>query len=338
MAADFVDRRRLAALGALVYGACLLAFAVGQSLPVLLVAELCWGAARGAFVHSCEVALVDLYPDDLAPVLGRVNAYGAVGDLLAPLTLAAAAALGVSWRAVFLLGAVLMLLYAGWIARQRFPATRRTAGGEGPVVAVLGIVRDRRIVLLAVVSGLFGLLDEPFLGFTMAYLEKVRALSPALAATVAAAAVGGGIAGFLVGPAATRRLPGRWPLLLFGVLVAVTVPSLALAPVVPLQLASAAAFGFSGAAFYALLQAAYLGLRPGRAGTSQAVVSTIGVFGAGFPALAGAVADARGLGAGLALYAAVPVLMLVLLGVDALLVRRAAGPGDQAEATACRRA
>ncbi|MGH2355142.1 MAG: MFS transporter [Chloroflexota bacterium] len=316
VAADFVDRRWLAGAGAAVYGLCLAAFALSDSLPVLLAAAFIWGAASDAFVHGCEVALVDLARTsggDLAPALGRVNAYGAVGDLLGPLTLAGAAALGVSWRGVFLAGAALMLLYAAWIAGQAFPTAQPLPEAKTPVAAVLGVVRDRRLVLLALVDGLFGLLDEPFLGFTIAYLERVRNLSPTAATAIIAVAVAAGIVGFLSVPVFTRRLKPGSLLVGFGVLVALAIPALVVAPVVPLQVLAAFTFGFAGAAFYAVLQATYLGLRPGQAGTSQAIVSTIGLFGIGFPALVGAVSDTFGLTAGLGLYAAVPLGILLLL-------------------------
>ena len=53
----------------------------------------------------------------------------------------------------------------------------------------------------------------------------------------------------------------------------------------------------------------------GKAGTSQAVVSTFGLLGVGFPALVGAVSDAFGLTAGLGLYAAVPLAILLVLAL-----------------------
>ncbi|MFN8558680.1 MAG: hypothetical protein U0531_15530, partial [Dehalococcoidia bacterium] len=67
VAADYVSRRLLAAIGAAVYGLCMLAFATADSFAVLLVAAFVWGAAGDAFIHSCEVALVDLAGDDLPP-------------------------------------------------------------------------------------------------------------------------------------------------------------------------------------------------------------------------------------------------------------------------------
>src|SRR5688572_9657126 len=51
-AADFVSRRALAAGGALVYGLCMLGFAVGHSFWVLVVAAFLWGAASDAFLHA----------------------------------------------------------------------------------------------------------------------------------------------------------------------------------------------------------------------------------------------------------------------------------------------
>jgi predicted MFS family arabinose efflux permease len=312
-AADFVDRRRLASGGALVYALCLIAFAVGDALPVLLVAGFVWGAASDAFAHSCEVALVDLYRDDVAPALGQVNAYGAVGDLLGPLSLAGAAATGLGWRGAFAAGAALMLLYAGWLAARPFPAPRPRPGAATPAQAVLGVVRDRRIILLAVVDGLFGLLDEPFWGFTVAFLERERGLAPAAATAVVGVAVAAGIAGFLSVPAFTGRWAPAWLLVRLGAVLAAAVAALIALPLAPLQLAAAATFGFTGAVFYAVLQATYLALRPGQAGTSKAVVSTIGCFGIGVPTLVGAVADAYGLTAGLAVYGAVPIAIVLLL-------------------------
>lgn len=142
IAADFVSRRLLGSLGALGYALCLAAFALGGSFPVLLVAAAVWGAASDAFVHGLEVALVDLAGDDLATALGRVNALGAVSDLLGPLTLAGAAAAGLSWRVVFAAGAALMLGYAAWVALLRLPPPRPRSEAASPIATVLEVARD----------------------------------------------------------------------------------------------------------------------------------------------------------------------------------------------------
>jgi FSR family fosmidomycin resistance protein-like MFS transporter len=317
VAADFVDRRWLAAGGALGYALCMAAFALGGSLPLLLVAGFCWGAAGDAFVLGCEVALVDLYRDEVAPAIGRVNAFGAVGDLLGPLTLAAAAGLGLSWRVPFALGALAMLLYAAWLAGQRFPRPSPPPEAGSARQALLSVARDRRIVLLALVDGLYGLLDEPFLGFTVAFLERERAVPPALATLAISVAVAGGIVGFLSVPLFTARWSAPGLLRVLAAAMALEIGALVLAPFLPLQIAAIGALGVGGAVFYAVLKARYLSLRPGLAGTTKAVVTTVGHVGLAFPALVGATADAFSLAVGLGLYALVPLAILALLALGA---------------------
>lgn len=208
-----------------------------------------------------------------------------------------------------------MLLYAGWTAFQHFPRPRPSAGGKTPIASILAVARDRRILLLGLVGGLFGLLDEPFLGFTIAYLEHVRNLPSTLATAIITVAVVAGIVGFLAVSVFTARFTPRTLLIAFATLLAVAVALLVAAPSVLVQILAALGFGFSGAVFWSVLQATYLSLRPGEAGTSQAVVSTIGLLGIGFPALVGAVSDTFGLTAGLGLYGAVPLVILLLLGL-----------------------
>jgi hypothetical protein len=94
--------------------------------------------------------------------------------------------------------------------------------------------------------------------------------------------------------------------------LACALPAAVFAPWLPLQMAAGLAFGTAGAVFYTTLGAISLGLRPGQAGATSAVVSTVGMLGMGFPAVVGAVADAQGLTAGVGLYLAIPVLVLAL--------------------------
>jgi predicted MFS family arabinose efflux permease len=312
IAADYVSRRVIASLGAATYGLAMIAFGVGHSLPLLLAAAFAWGAASDAFVHGAEVALVDLADEALGKTLARMNAWAAVGDLLGPLTLGAAALLGLGWRGAFLGGGVAMLGYAAWLGAQRFPPPHPPEKLPNPFAGVWRIARDREVLLLAILLGLFGLLDEPLDGFMIAYFERVRGWSPALAAAPVVAGLVGGMAGF----AAFERIAGerspRRVVLICTVAMIATLPAAIFLPDLPLQMAAAFVDGVAGAVLYTTLESVVLALRPGQAGATSAVVSAVGTAGMGFPALVGALADARGLGAGLALYAAVPALILVL--------------------------
>jgi len=315
IAADYVSRRLLASLGAATYGAAMIAFGLGHSLPVLLAAAFAWGAASDAFVHGSEVALVDLADDALAKTLARMNAWASVGDLLGPATLGLAAMTGLGWRGAFVGGGALMLAYALWLGAHRFPPPHPRTARASPF-AVWGDLRaiagDLEVMLLAVVLGLWGLLDESLDGFMIAYFEHTRHWSPALAATPVVAILVGALMGF----ARFERIAGgRSPRAVILACAMLTVMALPLAIYVPLpalQLIAAFGFGGAGAVLYTMLESVALSLRPGQVGATSAVVSTVGMIGMAYPTLVGAVADVRGLGAGLALYAAIPPIIVAL--------------------------
>jgi predicted MFS family arabinose efflux permease len=313
VAADYVDRRRIATAGALVYGLCLVAIAAGHTYVVLIAAGFIWGAASDAFISGCEVTLIQIARGELVTALGRANAYGAIGDLLGPLTLAAAGALGVDWRTVFAFGGALMLGYAAWIFRQKFPPNERQPEAKAPLAAVVTIAKDRRIILLAVIEGLFGVLDEPFLGFTVAYLERVREIPASLATLIVGASLAAGLLGYLVAPRIADTYPARMLLLGSGAVLGLAVTLIVVAPAVAVIVLAAVILGLAGATFYTVVQATYFALHPGQAGTTDAVISTISLAGVGFPTLVGAISDGFGLTVGLGTYAAVPLIMLVLV-------------------------
>jgi predicted MFS family arabinose efflux permease len=312
IAADHVNRRVLATGSTVALALCLFAFAAAGNVAVLLLACFVWGAASDGMVHGCEVALVDLYPSErLAGALARVNLLGSIGDLLAPATLATAAALGVGWRGCFTAAAVVTLLYAGWLGTQRFPAPHPPEGVR-PFAGMVAILRDRRVVVLAILDGLLGVLDEPLLAFAVLYLQRVRGESVEVATLVAGAVLVGAIAGY---PLVDRLAAGRRPAAVLAgaaAVMAVAVAALVGVPVPAIQAVAGFLLGAATAVFWTVLQATYLSLRPGQAGSTVAAVSIISTPGVAFPLVVGAVADAWGLTAGLTLYAAVPVLMLAL--------------------------
>ena len=312
VAADHVSRRMLASAGAIVYGLCLLAFATSSSFPTLVAAAFVMGAASDALVHGCEVALVDLAGDALAPALARVNLLGLVGDVLGPLLLSAVAAAGLGWRAAFMIGAALMLAYGGWLASQPLPPPRPSHERPRPFEGVREVLRDRWVLRLAFVATVFSIFDEPFLGFSIAYLERVRGQPHSLATAIVATVVAGGIAG----SALVARRGGRSlerTLFLGSLAILASIAGIIAAPAVPMQVLAALVFGAAGAIVWVALQGALLGARPGLAGTTTAVWSTIELLGIGFPLLVGMVADAHGLRAALWLYAVAACLFVALV-------------------------
>ena len=182
---------------------------------------------------------------------------------------------------------------------------------------MLAIALDRRVLFLAVVLGLFSLLDEPLLGFLVAYLERVRHLSAALAAAPILGILVGGMAGY----GAYERLTGgrgrRRVIVLSALVMAVTLAITVFAPWLALQTLAGAGFGASAAIFYTTYDAMVLALPAcwGRARSDQRRwFPPSALIGIGFPPLVGLVADHAGLGAGIALYAVIPVLVPLALG------------------------
>jgi predicted MFS family arabinose efflux permease len=310
-AADHVSRRALAAGGAAGVGVAMIAFGTGGAFWALALACAAWGAAGDAFVHGSEVALVDLAGGQLTRALGRINLLAGVGDVLAPLLIAAAAILGGSWRSLSVAGGVVMIGYAVWLSTLRLPGPARDDGSPAPLRGVLDVLRDRRVIALGIAISLHGLLDEPFLAFVLIFLQRVRGLSLAAANLVGTAALAGGLVGYLLLPRAVRGvasiqvLLGGTGLIVLGALV-----TLLVAPAAWLLASALIAFGAAGAVYYTVGQAHLLRLRPGLAGTTGAVISVISLPAAAFPILAGAIADRFGLSATIGLYASVPVLML----------------------------
>jgi predicted MFS family arabinose efflux permease len=314
IAADYVDRRLMSTVGAVFYGLCLLLIASAHSLGLVLAGAFLWGIASDGMIAGCELTLIQLSGPRLTANLGWVNAFAAVGDLLGPLSVAFATGLGGDWRQILVTGGSGTLLYGLLLSRQSFPPRQPTPPDAAkPLDAIRAVLAARHVLLLGLVAGLFSLLDEPFLGFLIVYLQQVQGLAAAAALAVVAIAVGSGIIGSIAVSWFSGRLSATRLLWTFGVLIAGSVGLLVFSPLVAGLLVGAFVFGLSGAIFYSVLQAAYFSRRPDQAGVVRAVISTVGWVGIGFPALVGAVADSHGLTLGLSLYAAVPIAFLVLL-------------------------
>ena len=106
---------------------------------------------------------------------------GSIGDLAGPAVIVAAAWFGFGWQAPFLLAAVLMAAYGVWLARSPLPPPHHHDERESPHRAVASILRDRRVWLFGVMAMLLGPLDEPFLAFLIAHLQRTDGMSRTLA-------------------------------------------------------------------------------------------------------------------------------------------------------------
>jgi FSR family fosmidomycin resistance protein-like MFS transporter len=313
-AADFVSRRVLASGGALLYGLCLLGFAGARSFAVLVVAAFLWGAASDAFLYASQLALAELAGDELDATLARTNLLGAVGDLLGPVVLSVAVVTGLGWRPVFAAAGVLMLGYAVVLGRQPLPPPR--PDGSTPWSVVRAVTTDRRVWRVAAALGLLTALDEPFLGFLISSFET-RGLSAGAATALAGSIVVGSIAGFAALAVRGDALRNRAAVLGSAGLVGSSMVLVAAPWPVVLAIAGFV-FGAGIALVWVVLQATVLRLRPGQAGTTEAVVAALASFEIAIPPLIGVAADAVGLPGAMWIYVAVTVAMLVIVTGPAL--------------------
>jgi predicted MFS family arabinose efflux permease len=324
--ADHRSRRGLAVLGALGYAAALAGFAVAGSLPVVLVAAALLGASSDELIGACEVALADVAGTRLERELSRSNLCSAVGDVAGPALFVAVGLVGRSWRLALWFGAAAMAAYAAWLATLRFPppiagADRdpegAPAGGHAartPWRATLHLLTDPAIWWFALVAALFSPLDEPFLGFLVAFLGDHRGVPPQAANAVAAAVVLGGLATYVV---LVRRAPGRHALVVAASTLTAASATVAVASWLPVVGAAGFAFGAGSALFWVAYQARLLRLRPGRAGAVTTVVGLLEQPAVLIPAAIGGLADRAGLQAAMLAYAALPVGLVVLTGLAA---------------------
>jgi hypothetical protein len=98
--------------------------------------------------------------------------------------------------------------------------------------------------------------------------------------------------------------------------LAVSVLGIMAAPFIPLQALFGLTTGMASAIFWTRLQARILGLRPGQPGTTAAVVGYLAMPGALVPLVAAAAADHLGLGAALAVYVAVALLLAAVTALS----------------------
>ena len=306
--ADRSNRRVLAVIGGLGYGAGLFLFAVASGFWTLFAAVCLMGTLGDLLVTAGEVSLVEIAGDNAEPALARANLLAALGDLAGPLLLASALWSGLGWRAAFWVAGALMAAYGLWLATRPLPRPVPDEEERSALGALMSVVRDRRVVVAGLLVGVIVAFDDTFVGFAVAFLITDHDLSPALATV----ATGAGLTGGVAAAAWASRTGGRrvglrtcaW-VLAAGVFLLVLVPT---------TVTAAVAMALVGAAVnlaWIILQARYMTLRPGEAGATSSVAEAVSQVGVVTPLVIGLLADKAGLPTAMWLYCAIAVVFVV---------------------------
>jgi hypothetical protein len=314
-ATDGRSRRSVTAGGAAVLAAGLLILAAAFDGWMLLAGTGVIAIGATGMVCGGEIAIANALAvagrsDLLERMLARGNLGAVVGDVTVPLAVAGLRVAGVDWRVVFTAAAVCVVAYAAALAVTEFPPPIRAADHEQQTDTIP--IRRQRLIWMVGLGAFAAMpLDEPYLSTVLAFAERRLDYSSAEAAALGAAFVIGGVIAFTVLPPLVARTPlGR--LLSVGGLALTAV--MALAAIGPGWLLAPI-----GVVHSTLLCTIWLGeqslvlrANPGREGRTRLLVEC---FEGGAFVLVygiGVIARYSGLAAAMWVYAAIPLLLVVV--------------------------
>ena len=289
-------RRAIVVGGGVAFAAALALAAAASSFAVLLVAFVVLFSSSGAFVSLSQATVMDLEPDRREQNMARWSVAGGIGAVAGPLALTVLVAVGLGWRELFAVFAVLSLVVLV-VAMRQTPALPHLHADRPAIRAALAALRRREVLRWLVLLEVCDLLLDVLLGFVALYfVDEVGAR----------AGVGGlGIVVLL------RRVSGlRY--LRFSALAGIALYSaFLLVPGEGAKLALLALLGLASAGWYSIPKARLYAAMPGQSGASIALSSIAGLIGATAPLLVALVADRYGLDVAMWILLAGPIALLL---------------------------
>jgi FSR family fosmidomycin resistance protein-like MFS transporter len=302
--------RRVVVVGGGFVTAASLALAAGASgFFVLLLAFAVLYPADGAFVSLSQATLMDHAPSERERNMTRWAIAGGVGAVVGPLLVVAFLRVGLGWRELFAVFAVLAFVLAlvvswtGVVVRPSHerPSVRATARGLRKPFVI------RWLALLELVD----LMLDVLLGFVALYLVDEVAASDEVGSVGVAVWTGAGLVGGVGLIALLRRVDGLRYLRASALGALALYPAFLLVPGVPTKLVLLGLLGLVTAGWYSIPKARLYDALGGQSGAAMALGSVAGVIGGVFPLAIGAVASRFGLGAAMWLLLAAPIAMLI---------------------------
>jgi MFS family permease len=291
--------------------------AAASSYLIEIAAFALWSPAIGAAVGLSQAALVDALPHSTERTMMRWTLLSGIGDLLAPVVVGLAVAIGLGWSALCAFAAVTWVLVGLLIALQRFPRASAEETAEPTTALSLRAslkeaLLNRTLLRWAGIVMLATMPDEVFLAFTAFYLRDRVHAPEGVASLVLALGIGGGLLALFV----LDRLGGR----MSGIRLLPWLALISLAGFVVLLVAptiAGATIGFAlanigAAGWYPIAQAAAYSSYPGRSGLVLTVMSFSMPFEIALPGFIGLLSSRFGLAAGIGFLALAPVGVLLL--------------------------
>lgn len=317
---DIWSRRLLISAGAIAAGFGLILMGLAPGYLLLLTGVALQGFAGGPFVGLSQASLMDAHPGRHDQMMAWWSIIGNIGFLATLLMVAVAYALGVDWRTLFVLGGALFIIYALFLARLRFPQSGKTGEEEeekreeakatSKWAALKAAALDMALLRWALI---LPLLDVPLTAFVVLYFHDVVGLSNVVASSALLVIIVSSLVGKAILPWLLRYIAGI-RLLKLGIWIGiVSFGALLLLPGVLAKFVALTVFGLVESSWHTLAQAQAYATQPGKSGVVLSVTSLISPVTSFLPLLVGVIANAAGLGWGLAVLLVGPVTAGILL-------------------------
>jgi FSR family fosmidomycin resistance protein-like MFS transporter len=313
---DVWKRRALILGGGVVFALALLLTALSQDFLVLLISFILFYPASGAFVSLSQATLMDIAPERHEQNMARWTFAGSVGVVVGPIALSTAVALGLGWRRLFLVFALLtpVLLMAARRTHPRtstIPQTPKISSFKTGLLDTLRALRRPEVLRWLTLLEFSDLMLDVLLGFLALYFVDVAGVTPTQAGMAVAVWTGVGLLGDLLLIPLLERVRGLSYLRISTLIELVLFPAFLLTPGFWAKLVLLGLLGLFNAGWYSILKAKLYSAMPGQSGTVMAVGNVFGLVGGLIPLALGLIAEQFDL---------TVTMWLLLLGPVALLI------------------
>ena len=312
---DTRHRRALVLGGIFATTIGLMLIAGAQQYWPLLLAECVMYVASGAYVNLSQATLIDCQPQRAEQTMARWVLLGSIGVMISPLLITIVLSAGESWRAVYLGTALIALVFAGLLFKQRFDA-HAGAAEDGASLRQMGrrllvALRSRTLIKWIILTELADFMLDKLLEVTGLYFHDVAGVSLSAASAVVTVATIAGLLGTFALLPLLERVSGVRVLRVSAVVVLIAYAAMLLVPIVWLKVALIAVINVSTAGWLAILRAKCYEALPGQSGVVVAVTSLANLSSLFMPLLIGGVADAFSLQVAMWLLAIGPIALIV---------------------------